>query len=307
MRIDIHNVGHGHCSVITCPNGAKIMLDCGYQADPGWFPSITYGGQRVALLAFTNLDEDHVEDLPYVWKDVPLGAVFSNPTVTAGALTTMKRAGGMGRGVSAAHTILGRFGAGVIGTLPDLGEVYAWAYYNRYGVDFTDTNNLSLAIIVRYRGVAVLFAGDLETAGWRTLLRNNPYFAHELASVRVMVASHHGRANGQCDELFRLMRPDVVVFSDDAKQYESQETDAWYRRRVSGIPDHQNPRPLGGYGRRHVLTTRRDGTLTMQVDDTGRYFITPERHSIAARLPQWPTPLSNLGFPAPTPLWARLT
>jgi hypothetical protein len=302
MRIDIHNVGHGHCSVITCPNGAKIMLDCGYQASPGWFPSITYGGQRVALLAFTNLDEDHVEDLPYVWKDVPLGAVFSNPTVTAGALAAMKRAGGMGRGVGVAHDILGRLGSGLIGTLPNLGEVYAWAYFNRYGVDFTDTNNLSLAIIVRYRGVAVLFAGDLETVGWRTLLRNNPYFVRELESVRIMVASHHGRENGQCDELFRLMKPDVVVFSDDAKQYQSQETDAWYRRRVNGLRDLDNPRPLGGYGRRHVMTTRRDGSLTLRIDEAGRYLITPERSSIVPATPQWQTPLANLGLPA-SPRW----
>ena len=307
MRIDIHNVGHGHCSVITCPNGAKIMLDCGYHSDPGWFPSIAYGGQPIVLLAFTNLDEDHVDDLPYIWKDVPLGAVFSNPTVTADALAAMKYAGGMGKGVRAAHAILGRFGAGVTGTLPELGDVYAWAYFNRYGVDFTDTNNLSLAIIVRYRGVAVLFAGDLETAGWRALLRRNPYFARELASVRIMVASHHGRANGQCEELFRLMRPDFVVFSDDTKRHESQETDAWYRSRVNGLPDLDDPRPLGGHGRRHILTTRRDGNLTLRVDDTGRYLITPERRSIVPARPQWPMPSTNLGFPAPTPLWARLT
>lgn len=306
MRIDIHNVGHGHCSVITCPNGAKIMLDCGYRADPGWFPSATYFGQHISLLAFTNLDEDHVEDLPYVLEHVSLGAIFSNPTVSASALAAMKRTEGMGKGVGAAHGILDRFGAGQIGTVADAGEVQATAFYNRYGVDFTDTNNLSLAIIVRYRGFSILFAGDLETAGWRSLMKL-PGFVQHLPHVNVMVASHHGRANGQCDELFWQMRPDIVVFSDDTKQYESQETDAWYRSRVNGLRDLYNPRPLGGYGRRHVMTTRRDGNLTLRVDDRGGYLITPERRSIVPATPLWPPPLANLGFPAPTPLWARQT
>jgi beta-lactamase superfamily II metal-dependent hydrolase len=306
MRIDIHNVGHGHCSVITCPNGAKIMLDCGYRVDPGWFPSVAYGGDHISLLAFTNLDEDHVEDLPYVLKHVSLGAIFSNPTVSASALAAMKRAGGMGKGVGVAHCILDRFGSGQIGTVADAGEVKATAFYNRYGIDFTDTNNLSLAVIVRYRGFFILFAGDLETAGWRALLKL-PGFVQHLPHVNVMVASHHGRANGQCDELFRLMKPDVVVFSDDAKQYESQETDAWYRSRVNGLRDLNNPRPLAGHGRRHVMTTRRDGNLTVRVDNAGRYLITPERRSIVPALPQWPLPSTNFGFSAPTPLWARLT
>ena len=68
MRIDIHDVGHGACAVVTCPGGARVMLDCGYGLDPGWFPSVTYGGGHVALLAFTNLDEDHVADLPYLCR-----------------------------------------------------------------------------------------------------------------------------------------------------------------------------------------------------------------------------------------------
>ena len=259
---------------MTCPGGARVMLDCGYGLDPGWFPSVTYGGGHVALLAFTNLDEDHVADLPYLWSKVRVGALFSNPTVTPDVLASLKRAGGMGPGVTAAHRILSTFGSGAVAFPVDLGEVWVRFFWNRYGLDFRDTNNLSVATFVRYRSFAILFAGDLETAGWRALLRL-PDFVRELASVRVMVASHHGRANGRCEELFAVMRPDVVVFSDDAKRYESQETDGWYRSRVNGIPDLNTPSHPLGNRRRHVLTTRRDGTLTLRVDAGGNYLVTP--------------------------------
>ena len=180
----------------------------------------------------------------------------------------------MGPGVTAAHRILSTFGSGAVAFPVDLGEVWVRFFWNRYGLDFTDTNNLSVATFVRYRSFAILFAGDLETAGWRALLRL-PNFVRELASVRVMVASHHGRANGRCEELFAILRPDVVVFSDDAKRYESQETDGWYRSRVNGIPDLDTPSYPLGYRRRHVLTTRRDGTLTLRVDAGGNYLVTP--------------------------------
>lgn len=252
------------------------MLDCGFDADRGWFPSVVYGGQFIDALIITNLDEDHVEDLPYVWDRVTLGSIYSNPSVTAAALATMKREHGMNDGVRQAHAILSRFGPGHVGKMADIGEVSAWGYSNRYGLDFTDTNNLSVATFIRWGTFTILFAGDLETAGWRALLRN-PAFVADLATVTVFVASHHGRANGRCEEVFKIARPESVVFSDDRKQYESQETDAWYRQRVSGIPVLDGV-PSGLLPKRwHVYTTRRDGTLTVQVDATGRYLVTPTR------------------------------
>ncbi len=274
MRVDIHDVGHGACAVVTCPGGARVMLDCGYRLDPGWFPSVAYAGTHVAVLAFTNLDEDHVADLPHVLSNIGLGALFSNPTVTPAASALMKRDGGMGAGVTAAHRILSNSGPGAVAFPVELGEVRVRFFWNRYGLDFTATNNLSGATFVQSRSFAILFAGDLETAGWRALLRL-PNFVRELASVRVMVASHHRRANGRSEELFTVMRPDVVVFSDDAKRYESQEADGWYRARVIGIPDLDTPSYPIGYRHRHVLTTRRDGTLTLRVDAGGNYLVTP--------------------------------
>jgi len=276
MKIEIFDVGHGGCAVITGTNGKRMMLDAGYRSDPNWFPCVAYAGQRIELLAFMNLDEDHLDDLPYVWERVPLGAIYTNPTVTAAALAAMKP-DGMRDGVAMAHALLQQFGPGRTGPIADLGAVDAWAYCNAYGADFTDTNNLSLAMFVRYAGFTILFAGDLECAGWRALLRN-PAFRADLATVRVLVSSHHGRKNGQCPEVFEIVRPDVVVFSDEARQYETQNTDGWYRQRVHGIPNIDAPFDARtGYPKRHVLTTRRDGTLTINVNPLGGYLITPER------------------------------
>ncbi len=285
MIIDVHDVGHGGCAVVTCPNMQRAMIDCGFRRDPYWFPSVQYFGQRIDVLFFGNLDEDHLDDLPYVWKNCPIGTIVTNPTVGAAALEQMKN-DGMRPGVTHAHAILQHFGTGRIGPGADGGGVSAWAYYNRYFWDFTDTNNLSLAVFVRYGTFTILFGGDLETEGWRVLLRNKN-FVRDLASVKVFVASHHGRASGRCEELFNICRPEVFLFSDDEKQYDTQETTDWYASRAIGIPIiGATPHSILGVPRRYVMTTRRDGSLKITVADNGRFFVQGVSKS---ELPAWPT------------------
>lgn len=179
-------------------------------------------------------------------------------------------------GIRHAHSIISRFGTGAISPLPFLGSLSAWAYWNHYAMDFTDTSNLNLAVFVCYDVFTILFAGDLETAGWRTLLRL-PSFQWNLTSVNVTVASHYGWVNGQYDELFNICRPDAVVFSDDRCRYDSQDTDAWHRARTKGIIDLTSYRhPVWGYGKRHVLTTQRDGSMQTDVAYDGCFLVTPE-------------------------------
>ena len=118
MRIEIFDVGHGGCAVITGPNGKQLMLDCGYGTAPFWFPSEEYRGKRLECLAFMNLDEDHLDDLPRLWKNADIGAIYSNPTVTDEALAFMKRQHGMNDGVRFAHGLLNHSGQVVLERSP---------------------------------------------------------------------------------------------------------------------------------------------------------------------------------------------
>jgi hypothetical protein len=44
----------------------------------------------------------------------------------------------------------------------------------------------------------------------------------DVQDVSVFVASHHGRESGCCTELFELLRPQLVIISDDKRQYDNQ-------------------------------------------------------------------------------------
>lgn len=277
MLIEIHNVDHGGCAVITGPDGHRLMLDCGLSADRSWFPSIAYYGNRIDTLMLMNLDEDHCEDLSFMWDNCPLGAIVSNPTVSASALKAMKAECGMRGGVTKAAEILEAHGQGFIGNWShDLGGIQWYAFWNRYGLDFTDTNNLSLAVFARFSTFTILFGGDMERAGWRKLLAL-PEFRELLSHTHVYVASHHGRDNGCCDEMFTLLKPELVVFSDGPKQYETQETHKWYSSRTRGIPDYSRPAGLLDQPVRRVMTTRKDGTIMIDVGNDGQYLVTPAK------------------------------
>ena len=299
MRIEIHDVGHGGCTVITGPHGHRLMLDCGLNLARSWFPSVIYGGQRIDTLMLMNLDEDHCEDLSYLWRACPIGGLVSNPTVTAQALRAIKSKNGMRSGVAIAADVLQKFGNGFIGDWSHaLGGVQWHAFWNRYGTDFDDTNNLSLAVFVSFSGFTILFGGDLECAGWRKLLLI-PAFRSRLGTTNVYVASHHGRENGCCEDIFELCRPSLVIFSDGDKKHGTQETNSWYAARASGVPDYSRPHGLLGPPLRKVMTTRSDGTITIDVETDGQYLITPSR-----RLPQPVAWGGAFGLAAPNALAA---
>jgi hypothetical protein len=84
----------------------------------------------------------------------------------------------------------------------------------------------------------------------------------------VFVASHHGRESGCCTDLFEFLRPQLVIISDAERQYDSQDTDDWYRTRCSGAVFVTNQR-------RYVATTRKDGSMRIDVTTEGRWTIQP--------------------------------
>ena len=307
MQIEIHDVDHGGCTVITSPSGHRLMLDCGLSVGRRWFPSLAYQACRIDTLMLLNLDEDHCEDLSFLWNSCPIGAFVSNPTVNAQALRSMKAKGGMQSGVTKAAEILELFGTSFVGDWSNaLGGIEWHAFWNRYDTDFTDTNNLSLAVFVSFGRFTILFGGDLECAGWKRLLEL-PHFRSRLAETAIFVASHHGRENGCCPELFELCRPELVVFSDGPKQYSTQETHGWYANRVSGIPDYSKPGGLLGPPRRRVMTTRCDGTITIEVAGNGSYLVNTTRNSNNLASLMIADALSGLRRGSPSPLLTNLS
>jgi beta-lactamase superfamily II metal-dependent hydrolase len=277
-------IGHSQCAVITSPNGQRMMVDCGtrWGDEHFWTPSLQYFRGS----AVTNLDEDHLADFGFMIEHCTIPWIASYPSVGAREFALLKR-DGMGSGAKAFANWIAR--PKQINVLypppvqPNFGPVRIQWYWNPYAPGrFDTTNNLSLAVFVQYGPFKIAFTGDLEAEGWRGMLRNQS-FLQELMTTTVLVASHHGRESGCCTEVFDLLRPEIVILSDDERQYESQETDAWYRARCRGIPHVHNPAE-----RRYVMTTRKDGSMQIDVGPDGRWLLNPVQVRDWPRTPRKP-------------------
>lgn len=292
MQIEIFNVGLGQCAVIHCPNGKKLMIDAGHNAseEKPWRPSIHFWGQEIDWLFLSNYDEDHASDIDGVMKYCTVNAIIRNPTVNSNALLLLKAQAGFGAGIERIYHWMcekERTVAASSASEPYWGGVTTHSFWNPYP-HFDNTNDLSVATFVEYGNFCILFAGDLETKGWQNLA-SQPSFLAKWLRVSVLVAAHHGRENGCCEELFALHKSDIVIISDKQKIHDTQETVDWYANRCRGIPVLQEPGKV-----RKVFTTRKDGHLTLNVAQNGRWIIYSENPVVLPVNPLLPRLLSQI-------------
>ncbi|WP_296934736.1 hypothetical protein [uncultured Marinobacter sp.] len=255
MKLTIHDVGHGQCISLIHANGNVMLWDCGH--DDEYRPSVflpALGISRVDYFFVTNFDEDHLSDLHNLRDRVRLRSIFRNKSISADQLRALKReAGPISPAMQSMLDMLGKYTGGPLAPAPEFPNVRFRTFSNSFGTRFQDTNNISLVTFLTVHGTKFLIPGDLEVQGWEALLER-PEFGAELADVDVFIASHHGRESGYCPEVFSHCTPSVVVISDSEIKHATQGMVNAYGNQSTGIS-------FNGESR-HVLTTRRDGTLT---------------------------------------------
>lgn len=227
MLLQIFDVEHGACALLTCDNGNRLMIDCGHNTSTGWTPGKHLNGvgvNKLDMLFITNYDEDHVSGLRDLDARVQIDWLVRNRTVSGSDLLQLKSETGAGGNIKHLASRLESF-VPSLQPRPVFPGV-AWKVYHNSYPRFDDENNLSMAVELDVNGLKFLFPGDLESEGWLQLMVDNAAFREAVKSTNVLVASHHGRENGICDAMFDIVgcRPQIVVISDDYHQYDTQKT-----------------------------------------------------------------------------------
>jgi beta-lactamase superfamily II metal-dependent hydrolase len=284
MWLRIWDVEHGACAMLQharqTPTGEVwsqlAMIDSGSTSD--WTPSAYLTGlgwRRIAHLFITNADQDHMTDLHGLARaGLDVTTFYRNPSYTGAQMQALKRQSGPL--TLDAQWYVGacdRFNGPVNEPFDqNMGGVTVRTFYNSYSAFANpNTNDLSLVIFFTYQGFTILFPGDLEKPGWRMLLQDANFRAY-LSRTTILVASHHGRENGFCPEVFEYLRPRAVVISDKPIAHETQQMVPDYRNIIAG----DGVNVIGQQRRRHVLTTRRDGWIQFEVFEDGSFNITTE-------------------------------
>lgn len=261
MKIEIFNVELGNCILITADTGRTLLIDCGHNGQTGWRPSTGFprkGIHEIDLFIVSNYDNDHVSDLPDFLDNVRVRSLLRNKSVSSQDLLHLKSEKGVGAGIDRLADMMDTYTGGPL-TI-DWGGMTRRTFYNGYPNDFVDENNLSVVTFIHHGGLHAVFPGDLERPGWENLLRN-PSFINELKTVNLFMASHHGRENGICEEVFDHCSPELVLISDAGIRHGTQYTASWYGNQASGVM-------INGQLRR-VLTTRNDGKISIFSDGYG--------------------------------------
>lgn len=278
MILRIWDVEHGACAMLhhdlNGVAGELAMIDSGCTAD--WYPS-TYiadelGRNRLDHLFITNADQDHMSDLQGLWDaGIEVGTFYRNRSPTPADWRRMKEVSGPL--TDDAERFINTCATYVYPVPPFdqcMGGITYIGFANTYP-EFTNTNDLSLAVFIKFGAFKILFPGDLEKAGWRALLQL-PDFRAELAGTTILVASHHGRESGYCPDIFDYFTPRAVVISDKPIEHDTQRM----------VPDYRDVLSPGGVivnttrKTRHVLTTRRDGWIHFTVQGDGSFEIDTE-------------------------------
>jgi len=265
LILDIFDVEHGACALITTSGNKCIMVDCGDNTSTGWEPGtalLNRGINALERLIVTNYDEDHASGFANLYSRIAVFGLQRNANVSAQLLYHLKSQDGIGGGVAGLANTFSYFSGPALPSVVD--DITVTAFCNQPGVPpfgFNDENNLSLCVFVSCGLHRIVFPGDMEKAGWKALLAN-PLFVQQLNGVTLFIASHHGRENGYCEEVLNLC-PNIqaVIISDKKKGHQSQETVDRYRKYSRGF--------VYNGDNRHVLTTRRDGNMHFEIPSVG--------------------------------------
>lgn len=264
--LEVFNVEHGQCILLTTDNAMRMMIDCGHSNAERWYPGDylhSLGVNYLELLVVTNYDQDHISGFPNLISQVRIGSILCNTSIQPHEVYALKTQEGIASvAMNRFLEELLRFTPTPNGSQLSFPDATWHAFRNLYPT-FTDENNLSLVLVLTVNGVQFVFPGDMEYAGWMHLLRTTPKLARMIPNTHVLLASHHGRDNGICPELFDEYgcKPDIILISDDYRRYDTQYTSGYYGTKASGITFRGNER--------RVLTTRSDGYIRFDFAENG--------------------------------------
>lgn len=198
------DVGQGSALLVRSGVAAAVMVDVGPAAGRSQDCLAAAGIVQLDLLVLTHPHADHVENLPAVLAATHVEEVLVSPASEPRATVRQLERELAFAGLEARVAIAGERGSA--------GSV-AWEVLSPAADPGTaDTNDLSVAVLLRAPGGRVLALGDLHSSGQEHLAEVVASCGAACQSLEVVAMAHHG-SRDQDPTLAALLDPAITVIS----------------------------------------------------------------------------------------------
>jgi beta-lactamase superfamily II metal-dependent hydrolase len=273
---NIWKVEHGSAGFVQTPNNKLVLFDAGRSDNfsPALHMHQSRGIKGVDILVISHPHKDHIRDLPNVFSFLRPRLRIKNPytperlvyqngkrNIQEPVITWKKMEDEYTGSVSESE----RF---------DNPNYFGNVQFNTYFAQEAqlppgareNLNNYSLLTTMKYRGLTIIFPGDLEPDGWETILDNTTLADNLGGTVRILLASHHGRRSGirysdgrRYSRFLDRFKPHLTIISD-RRGNESTDPEA-YRPYCKGL----NVEKRGVVELKKVLTTKTNECVSIQI------------------------------------------
>ncbi len=252
LRCTFLSVGHGSAILVEFPNGRTLLFDAGALDDgERAFQVIRTalrerGISRLDAVALSHSDLDHVNAVPKLSQEVPVGTVlvarsfFQSPQEVVPYLVTQLQEQNI------PIRIIGQDDRLEFDPL-----VAVEVKHPDPRKSYRHINANSLAIRFTHAGRSLLLVGDVELDGLTDLMANDP------GEVDVLQAPHHGSRTANTAELVRWANPSIVVACTGKVAGRTEELKSLYGSST------------------RLLSTQDNGAITVEISADGELLIEP--------------------------------
>jgi len=287
MRVVFFDVSNGNCAIVVGKNGNSIMMDCGSHGEK------LCPVDGILKLKATGQWLEHMQD----FERYPLTKlVVSHPDIDH--LRNSEKVYLHLRPKMLHRRKLGDYPTQLLATNDDSFKAYKsnfcdvytspitnhpnWAFQSKsFQIPFEQLNdegqfgmssyknNSSLVYVLEYAGSRIMFCGDMETAGWDWLLKNDSAFVKEVSNgIDILVASHHGHQSGYSNDLMSVIgSPPLTIISKGSETGGETKVASQYSANSTGM----NVKNLNSSSTeiKYSVSTRANGGIYINFNDDG--------------------------------------
>lgn len=216
LRLDFFSVGQGEASLVTLPDGKRMLIDGGGSAregglDPGerlLAPAFWHGGiKRLDYLVLTHPHPDHLNGLLFLVRNFPVGEFWESGlhdgnSAYLALIKLLREKGVPVRRIDASSKPISLGGVLIEPLSPRLSPVVAGTAVSG------NLNEASLVFRLRYGEFSILFTGDIGQDTEQRLAENS-------AGLRctVLKVPHHGSRTSSSEIFLAATSPECGLIS----------------------------------------------------------------------------------------------